>query len=244
MNKIVILTCVYGRPQLTRLILEHYAELAREGPYDIELIAVGSEGQASRKVVEESGWHYGEHSNQPLSQKFNRAFEMAKAFDPDIVIAPGSDDVLDYAIVGHWNKVCSPDDNHITGLKDIYFYGIQERHCCYFGGFVPPGPQTIGAGRVFSRNVLEQLKWRPWEEEILHMGLDTSITRRFAKRGIREVAIPMTDTGGIACDFKVSSGEENLTDFDFIAQRSKKKDASVLDYHWPDLMDKIKALRK
>ena len=68
-NTMVILTCIWKRPKLTRIVLSHYRALKKElkGEINLELVAVGSEGERSKDICEESEFNYFEYENQPMS---------------------------------------------------------------------------------------------------------------------------------------------------------------------------------
>ena len=75
-----MLTCVWKRPKLTKIILSYYSKLKKEikNTVNLELVAVGSEGNKSRKICEGAGFHYFEHENQPMSNKWQYGLKMTK----------------------------------------------------------------------------------------------------------------------------------------------------------------------
>ena len=52
---------------------------------DLELIAVGSEGDKSQQLCENHGFAYVEHDNMPLNRKYNAASRLAQESNPDAV---------------------------------------------------------------------------------------------------------------------------------------------------------------
>lgn len=243
--RLIIVTAIWKRHPLTKIVLDYYSQLAQDGPHDISLLAVGSEGKASETLCNDAGWNYIKAPNEPLSQKFNAVFEGARKYEPDAVLLVGSDDLLEYMIIDYYMKHYGPEENYLLGLRDIYFYCIENSKAIYFPGYGPPSPKTIGAGRIFSRSILEQLKWRPWGEEVLPRGLDTACTKRMERLGIGEVAIPMCNTKGILCDFKMRMNypRESLTPFGRLTERSDEANTSILDLAFPEQMKQIKALK-
>lgn len=242
--KLIIVTAIWKRHPLTKIILEYYSQLAQDGPHDITLLAVGSEGKASETLCNDAGWNYIKAPNEPLSQKFNAVFEEAKKYTPDAVMLTGSDDMAEYTIIDYYMKHYGPEENYLLGLKDIYFHCIENGKTIYFPGYGPPSPKTIGAGRIFSRRILDQLKWRPWGGEVLPRGLDTACTKRMERLGIGEVSMPMCNAKGIICDFKVRVNypRESLTPFGRLEERSSMVASSILELAFPEQMKQIKLL--
>ena len=78
MKRFVVLTCLWQRHELAAIVLRFYArqrerlaaDFAALG-YDVDLLAVGSEGSVSRYPAEDAGWPYADRANQPLSDKWN-----------------------------------------------------------------------------------------------------------------------------------------------------------------------------
>ena len=82
MNKptFVLITALWKRPELTNVVLERFKNLKIEisDKFNLELIAVGSEGSESKKLSESKGFLYIEYKNSPLNIKFNQACIAAK----------------------------------------------------------------------------------------------------------------------------------------------------------------------
>ena len=237
-KKILLVTALYGRHDLTRIILAYYAELKRG--FDMELLCVGSEGDRSRQLAEAWGWKYIEFPNAPLSQKFNALFDESQHYDYDFMVLIGSDDLISPEVFQYYEHTVTANTRYLLGLKDLYFYSIQKQHCIHFQGYPsPPSPHTIGAGRVFSRWIMEQMNFRPWNNERVNRGLDSSCTAQLRKKRIDEIAVPMELTRGIAVDIKHPL--VTLTKYDLLIDKHPQVDASVLDrFH---CMPAIKSLR-
>lgn len=202
MSCILIVTALWGRSALTGTVLEYYQGLMCDHPeHEIWLECVGSEGEASKQIATRAGWGYTEAPNAPLSQKFNLVFEQAKRYSPDLVILVGSDDLISWDLIAWYIENVPKDHHNIVGLRDLYFYSIEHDETILFPGYPLPSPRTIGAGRCFSRFVLDTMNWRPWQEEILNRGLDSASTAQMRKRGILEEAHSMSSIGA-AMDVK------------------------------------------
>lgn len=243
--KICIVTAVYGRHDLTKIVLDYYAQMQLTDGVVIP-IAVGSEGKESERLCVGSGWGYIEYPNQPLSQKFNALFEATKAHDPDLVILTGSDDLISPKIVQYYINNVKPSHANLVGLKDLYFYSISKDQTLYFGGYNSLGyknsPKSIGAGRCFTREVLERMKFRPWQAERVNRGLDSSSTKQMKRFGIGEEIVTMEQTGGCAVDIK--HPHVSLTNWKFIHSEDRIKPNDVLEKHFSEQIKACRDLRK
>lgn len=237
-KKILLVTAIYGRHDLTRVVLAYYAELKRG--FKMEMLCVGSEGDKSRQLAEAWGWKYIEAPNKPLSQKFNALFKESQHYDYDFMVLVGSDDLITPEVFQYYEHSVTKDTRHLLGLKDLYFYSIQLNEAVHFQGYPsPPSPRTIGAGRVFSRWVMERMNFMPWNDEKVNRGLDSSSTVQMKKRGIDEIAVPMSQTGGIAVDLKHPA--ISLTRYEYLNSHPRA-DVAILDkaFH---CMNAVKALK-
>lgn len=243
---ITIVTAIQGRHDLTEIVLRYYSGLQLNAKDDISLLAVGSEWDASKELVERCGWNYVEYPNEPLSQKFNHVFQCAKVFNPDLLILVGSDDLVSYEVIDWYARNVPRDCREMVGLQDLYFYGIQDGDTVLFPGYIQMGygkaPRTIGAGRCFSRRILEIMDWRPWQNERVPRGLDSSSTAQMKKRGIGERCVTMAETGGIAVDIKHPL--VNLTRWGLLNDPARRCDEKILHQYFPEQMAAVKLLRK
>ena len=84
---VALITAVWKRHELTDLVLNRFKSIKNEiaDEINLELIAVGSEGTASRQLCEKHGFTYIEQDNMPLNRKYNAASRLAKTFNPDAV---------------------------------------------------------------------------------------------------------------------------------------------------------------
>lgn len=226
-------------------MLKYYTDLQLNAKDDISLVAVGS-CDADKELANRCGWGYCEHENEPLSQKFNHVFEQAKVTNPDLLILVGSDDLVSYEIIDWYSRNVPRDCKELVGLQDLYFYGIQDGNTVHFTGYVSMGygkaPRTIGAGRCFSRYILETMEWRPWQRERIPRGLDSSSTAQMKKRGIGERVVTMQETRGIAVDIKHPL--VNLTRWGLLNDPAKHVPETILNVYFPDQMEAVKKLRK
>lgn len=243
--RIAIVTALWGRPELSRVILDYYGRMAMCDDLEIVLLCATSKTQDT-VVAQECGWNTVYALNDPLSQKFNKLFETAKALQSDAVLLTGSDDLIEKSLIKHYAANYNADTPHLVGLKDIYFYGIEAQKSVYWNGWGESMhskgiPRTIGAGRLFSRRILDIMQWRPWQDQILPRGLDSASGQEMRKRGIVELPLTMQETGGIVCDFKYM--DHNLTKFRFLYKHTNDCPTDTIERAWPKEFAAIKALR-
>ena len=239
MKKILIVTAVYERHDLTEIVLNHYRNIKNNGWHDIQLLAVGSEGDKSRDLCILNGWDYIEHPNTPISQKFHHLFLHTQTYVFDFIILVGSDDLMSEEVITFYETKIDRDTPYLFGLRDIYFYSIPHDATLHMEGY--PFPQTIGAGRVFSRTLMERINYSIFTGTHINRGLDTSCSNRLKRAGIKEVAVTMKETGGLIIDIKHPL--TSLTPFSRIDRWSRRIDIDVLSLTFPHLSDSIRSLK-
>lgn len=246
--RIGLLTCLWQRPALTDVVLSHYAALRAAVAPDIELLllAVGSEGPASRGLAERHGFVYVEHANQPLGAKWNAGAEAFREMSVEALLIVGSDDLLDRPYVEH----CAAElrgGARFVGPKDMYFFDQATRRLLYWPGYtgVREG-ETTGLGRCIHRRYLEAVGWRLWEDG-LESGLDRSMMNRLAPAmSGDEAACRVVDcraAGFAPVDVKTAT---NLWSFDQVAGSGRFEyldPVPLLTAHYPAaLVGRILAL--
>jgi hypothetical protein len=219
-TRLLLLTAVWKRPALTRLVLSTYQrareELAPE--IDLRLLAVGSEGEDSRSLRGDCGFDYVEHANEPLSYKWNAGVQAARDHDPDGIVIVGSDGLLSTSTFGaHARKLQEGQD--FFGFRDLYFFDPIRRRLGYWGGY-EHSPQKdragepIGSGRCFSRRLLDRMDWNLWPREPRVNNLLDRLCLNFAKvHGFRPSAWRLEELGVRAVEIKLGP---NITAFDTI----------------------------
>ena len=135
-NTMVILTCIWKRPKLTGIVLSHYKTLKKElkNIINLELVAVGSEGERSKDICEKNEFKYFEYENQPMSEKWNFGLQMTKEISSDAVIIVGSDDLIDKSLLKFYDKKLK-QGHMMIGIKDFYIYDTERRKLAYWRGY-------------------------------------------------------------------------------------------------------------
>ena len=221
-RKIALITAVWKRHALTDLVLQRFKKIKEEisENIDLELIAVGSEGEKSKKLCEKNGFTYTEQDNMPLNRKFNAASRLAKKTNPEAVYLMGSDDWITSEAVTNSLKMI--DEGHsAVGLLDLYFFDLPSLKLGYWGGYSffnhkkriwawQNKGKTVGVGRCFSRELMELIDWELWDQELeLPRWLDTNCDERLKKQGHKIKGFTMEQLQTFAMDIKGSG--ENIT---------------------------------
>lgn len=218
MKTISVVVAFWKRPELTRLMFHHTAAVARECTgFNVKLIAIGSEGDASRSIAEEEGWVYVEAENSPLSAKWNAGVWEACRLGTDAVFITGSDDFFTAPILRSAAKAIFVDEADAFGYADHFFLGGGPRALWWpgYGSETGRVGEPMGSGRAFSRRVLEMLRWKLWPDD-LDRGLDGACWARLRSAtlffDIKAATIPIAASGGMLVDVK-RDGEEQLSPF-------------------------------
>jgi hypothetical protein len=175
MSRLVIIIPFFKRHSLTKVVFRHYRLLQRDWQHgQIELLAVGSEGDVSRHLAESEGLDYIECANRPLDAKYECGFLCAQEYHPDAVALVGSNDIISGEYFANAMTAFAEQGVDSTGLLDCYLVDLPTRRMSYWPGYSKNSigyhrdgtrsrqGESIAAGRTFSRNILEKMHWRPF----------------------------------------------------------------------------------
>lgn len=168
--RIVLMVTMYKRHELTKFVFNHYNKIAKKkSKVEIILCAAGSEGIISESIAVNNGFNYIEVNNYPLSTKHNKLLKYAREFNPDAVVLIGSDDMLSPNMFYLYaDKINQGID--LFGFSDFYMYDRQMYHWNGYEGLRIG--ESIGAGRMFSKRLLDSLDWDLWGAKEINSGLD------------------------------------------------------------------------
>ena len=180
--KLLILTCVWKRHELSRLFFSYYDMLRRKlsGIVDIQIVAVGSEGRISQSICEEYGAHYIEYPNKPLSDKWQAGLYHARSFDFDAFVVLGSDDFICEDTFRFYSSQVSKGALFL-GFQDCFLHDFSTKKTILWKGYGAAGVQqsqphrvgeTIGLGRVLRRELLEFMDFDLWKGMSANKSLD------------------------------------------------------------------------
>lgn len=220
--KICLFTTIYKRYELTNYVLNYYNKLRQHFSEKVELILVcaGSEGELSKKQATKHGFNYVECENSPVSKKHNIACMECKQFNPDAVIYVGSDDVISYGLFGKYIDLINLNYDFV-GVKDVYF--LKKDSLLYWSGYKVGHNrymEPIGPGKMFSKNLIEKLNWKPWGDSNVNKGLDSYVTKNLKKHIYTSKTLCLKEEEEYLIDIKTSFNISNLKDFKFEEKKS------------------------
>ncbi len=235
--RLLIVTTLYKRPELTGIILKYYHKLKLKHQ-DISLLACGS-SEEDRLIASLNGWDYVSAPNAPLAQKHNRLFRAAREYIFDCIMLIGSDDLISEEIIEHYMNNYAWNYPSMVGFNMLHFYSVVEKKLIYFKGFPDDTTfrLTMGAGRLFSRSILEKMDFNLWNESKLNRGLDSVVSTYLKYNRIGEEEIKMSDIpDGMILDIKTDT---NITEFKRVLVNCNECDVQLAFDKFPDEMKLI-----
>lgn len=193
--KLLMLTCVWQRHDLTNAFYEYYKKIKNDiqGDIELEVLAVGSEGELSRNMCEKHGFHYIEHPNQPLSEKWQSGASYARKFDFDALIIMGSDDFVSKEVFYTYKDLVNKGVQFF-GFQDLYLYEVKSKTLGYWKGYGSASKglaqparvgETIGLGRFLASSLVEYMDFNLWGDAKVNQSLDNLMQKRVvAKTGM------------------------------------------------------------
>jgi len=218
---ISIVSALWQRMELTEIFLDSLVRYRKD--YGIQAVVTGSEGKKTREMCQSRGVGYIEMANKPISNKFIRAAQSAMvSHKPSHLLVLGSDDFVDDAFIRRYLELLEYD---IVGILDCYFYNTKSKETAYWCGYTNfRKGETVGMGRMLSKNVYEKLRGRLWPAG-MNSGLDYTMMQRLKKvKDLKYKKLSMND-GLVAVDIK---GEGNITRFDCFRSNMTEVDEKIL----------------
>jgi hypothetical protein len=181
--RIGVLITLWKRPGLADLVLSRCKSIKEKlSPLvDLEVLVVGSEGEASRVLAAANGFEYLECVNNPLGAKYNAGLRVLKDRDVDAVVLVGSDDFVDHQLFSTYAAGLRAG-YALLGILDMYLFDLENLRTCYWPGYGPKGGrqgESLGLGRCISRPLLDQVNWTLWDDA-LNRRLDGSMIEHLA----------------------------------------------------------------
>ncbi len=206
--KIVILTCVYKRPQILKLFLENFQALRKDliETIDLTMIMAGAvwDDYAVWKTYDQykEGILWVEMSNKQLGRKWNATSKYLRHKDFDYVLILGSDDLINKTLLTKYIDHAKAGYNYF-GLKDMFVLNSKTGEMIYWKGYTHNRKgETIGAGRMLSKRIVEELDYTLWDDK-LNRGLDGSMTSRIKKLPfVNEKVFSYQKDSVLVCDVK------------------------------------------
>jgi hypothetical protein len=232
---ICIITCVWKRYELTKIILEYLVFIKKEliNDFNIDIIVVGSEGKKYETLCKNLSIYYIEHPNKPLNKKFNAASKFCEKFNPDAVLLTGSDDIITpNTIKNLMNKL--DKKTHVVGVTDLHVYDSVNQIIYKWLGYTDKIRINIpiGAGRLFDNYTLKKLDWLLWDTEIeINRGLDSNNRNKLKKYEISMKGYSQKSLDGFVVDIKGAS-KENITSLERMINNNNEsnKNDKIIKY--------------
>jgi hypothetical protein len=200
--KIVVLTCAWLRYDITKIFLEQIKVLQEYKPdeFEIELVVVGSKGKCEEQVKPYTK-HYIHHTNLPLGKKWNAGLKYCQQLQFDFILILGSDDILSTSGLDVYKRYIDAGYNYI-GLKDFYVLNTINKKMNYWSGYEGKrAGETVGAGRLIARHLLEQVDFKLWKDE-KNRNLDGSLTKHISKSDLKPAVINSKNNQVMLIDLK------------------------------------------
>lgn len=154
--RMALVTTLWGRPALSRLVLEYTAGLRVEGVDLVPVAAWSPEDEDLGDLLSVPGWTCVAVPNMPISDKWNAAAMALERMDVDAMMILGSDDFVTAHLVRFAADAIEGGAEYMMP-KCLYFYSLDER-----AAFYAPQVGRCGGGRTISTALLERLDYRPW----------------------------------------------------------------------------------
>lgn len=208
--KLAIVSAVWKRHDIFEMFAKGVHELEKIKGLEIVTIIAGSEGEASKQLVEKHNFHYIEMPNQPLAQKVNAPLKVAQSLGVDYVLCVGSDDIIHPDLMKKYLELMKKGFDFI-GLVDFYFYDTTSNKSAYWGGYreIRRLKHTCGAGRLLSRKLLNKWKWVIWDNKHNAI-LDNSMQEKLKSTSHSSYIFSLRKNNLYALDIK---SEINMTPF-------------------------------
>jgi len=225
--KILTLSCSYGRDAITALWLDYQKYL--RGNIPLETLVVYSEDNHG-KMIKESGAIGVKYHNKPLGKKWNYGLKKAKKLDWDYLQIMGSDDLLSPGAFDLYKEV------PFQGFLDFYVFDSISKQMAYWRGYnIFRAGETIGAGRLISRELVDKLKWKLWVDE-RNKGLDRELTSLLKQNNIPTLGHNLMKNNEMLVDIK---GTENLGSFEKYNTNIVNNPALFFSHYFPGFSDRI-----
>jgi hypothetical protein len=234
--KLALIIAIYNRHELETIVIDNFKRQSEK--FGFEIIIAGSEGEVSKELAK--GLHYIEVPNFPISNKHNSMLVVAQHLQVDGVVLMGSDDFVSDSF---WTNIYkfTPTETNVKGLSDLYFYSVESKKIGYFKGYKNT-TQSVGAGRFFSKFVLEKMDWKLWSDG-LNVGLDSDCSTRCKSQGIEDNLYSMKESKAVLIDVKCGISITNEAIIDTCEIMDTKKVFSKIDKNTIDKINLLEVIK-
>lgn len=181
MNKLLIYTALWKRPEITAICFEGIKRLQAYDPerFDITPFCVVST-EEDAALCEYYEFDHCMAPNIPLGRKWNIGLRQAlDNLEWDYLVQIGSDDLLHSHLLESYDRIIQDGIPH-AGVRDLYFVNPATREAISYT-YSRTFYRLIGAGRIFSRTALEA-SFPLWNDGI-NKALDFSSENKLISSG-------------------------------------------------------------
>ena len=207
MNYPIIITAMHGRPEITRAFCMSAQRIYYEtGVLTLAIVTRNDFDNIS--ICNEFGIWYEESRNEPLGAKWNTALYPLRRGGFSHVIILGSDDIASTSFIEYQMN----QDADLSGMEDLWFWGLEKRRAGYktFGHWVSQLNKILGVGRMVSMEMIEQLDWKLWDDD-LRRGLDRSLLDRVRPIAKKIHQFSLKEQGLFVMDIKYDRNISSLS---------------------------------
>jgi hypothetical protein len=181
--RILIYTAIWKRPEITEICFLGIKRLQRAPGFHVEPFAVISE-ESMIPLCEKYGVEWCMTANHPLGAKKNYGLSQLRDKDFDFMMEIGSDDIVLDQLLEQYKKFFVKYD--FFGINDAAYIDAETLECARL-----QSEAVYGAGRVISKNALEQMNFDLWDNR--NRGMDKASLTRLYNIGVKYWQIPAID---------------------------------------------------
>jgi len=233
--RLALVTTLWGRPALSRLVLEYTASLRVRGVQLVPVVAWSPEDEDLGDLLSVPGWTYVSVPNMPISEKWNAAAGVLRDLDVDAMMIFGSDDFLTPALIRFAARSITSGAEYMMP-KCLYFYSLEKKTAFY-----APLVGRCGGGRTLSRSLLERLEYSPWEpgwKKFSDGAMDKAL-QRVGKMVPDALLMDADQTGAVLLAVKSARNEHSYENMKLGLHGIDVDARALLDQHIPHFADRL-----
>lgn len=190
---------MYQRPYIFRIWAEQVRYLMSYLPYhNYEVIVAGSEGNLSKKLVEEYDFTYLEVENKPIGRKHNTRLGHVNDRKADAIVFLSSDDIM--SVKTFYQSIKAIEEGYdLVQAQDIYFYDKPSGRSFHFDGF-SGRDGAMAVGRVMTGETLNKI--HPIYNPKLNKGLDVCEQEKINELDLKILTYNHKSSGTCILDIK------------------------------------------
>jgi len=226
--RIISLTAVYGRPEVTKI----WASGIRRLKNIITVVILSREDaqfHQNYEICKRTNLHTVEYPNNPLGEKLNQVITyILETFEFDYLMNIDSDDLIHPQLFTIYDGFIR-HKNPFFGISKVYFVNLKTKETMI------STENCWCAGRFLSQGLLKRMKGKPYFDDD-NRGLDQrSAAKVESVTGITQTLVDTKDFPYVV-DIKTI---ENLNDWNFIQSYAKPSDFGIIEKNYPKSITKL-----